>query len=87
MEYLEVEWVVDYEGIYWVNIVLECVLVIEMDMDLKNWVLGEVKFIWVWFFYNLVMLFGDVFLVDWVLVLSEYNLLRMLVVEVWVLIE
>lgn len=84
---LESEWAANYEGIYRANVVLEKVPAIQMDETIKAQILGEAKFIRAWFFYNLVTIFGDVPLVDHVLIPSEYTMGRSPASEVWALIE
>lgn len=84
---LESEWSANYEGIYRANVVLERVPPIEMDENLKQRILGEAKFIRAWNYYNLVIMFGGVPLVDHVLAPSEYKMARSSANEVWALIE
>lgn len=84
---LESEWAADYEGIYRANIVLEKIPAIDMNEDLKAEILGEAKFIRAWFFYNLVTMFGDVPLVDRVLLPSEYTMGSSPASDIWALIE
>ncbi|MBX2889423.1 MAG: RagB/SusD family nutrient uptake outer membrane protein [Saprospiraceae bacterium] len=84
---LESEWGANFEGIYRANVVLEKVPAIEMDRKLKARILGEAKFIRAWNFYNLVVMFGGVPLVDHVLAPSEYNMPRASADDIWNLIE
>ncbi len=84
---LESEWGANYEGIYRANVVLEKVPGISMDEKLKARILGEAKFIRAWNYYNLVVMFGGVPLVDHVLAPSEYNLPRADAAAIWDLIE
>ena len=84
---LEAEWSADYEGIYRANVVLEKVPPIEMDLDLKERILGEAKFIRAWNYYSLVIMFGGVPLADHVLAPSEYNMPRATAEEIWDFIE
>ncbi|GLR17637.1 RagB/SusD family nutrient uptake outer membrane protein [Portibacter lacus] len=86
-EYLQAEWEANYEGIYRANKVLEKVPGIEMDEQLKNRILGEAKFIRAWFHYNLVVIFGNVPLVDRVLAPSEYATPQSSPAELWPFIE
>jgi len=87
IDLLESEWGADYEGIYRANVVLEKVPNINMDEKLKARILGEAKFIRAWNYYNLVIMFGGVPLVDHVLAPSEYNIQRSTRDQIWDFIE
>jgi tetratricopeptide (TPR) repeat protein len=56
-------WANQYIGVHRANLVLDNVLNIEMDEDLKNQYLAEAKFLRAWYYFNLVKTFGDVPLV------------------------
>jgi starch-binding outer membrane protein, SusD/RagB family len=84
---LESEWAANYECIYRANVVLEKVPPIVMDEALKARILGEAKFIRAWNYYQLVVMFGGVPLVDHVLAPSEYQMARATDTKIWDLIE
>ncbi|MFK7936547.1 MAG: RagB/SusD family nutrient uptake outer membrane protein [Saprospiraceae bacterium] len=80
------EWKANYQGIYRANVALEKVPEIEMDIDVKERVLAEAKFLRAWYFYNLVTIFGGVPKADHVLAPSEYNMPRNEASEIWDLV-
>ena len=60
---LEYQWAILYEGITRANIVLAKVPAIEMDATLKERILAEAKALRAFYYFNLVIIFGDVPLV------------------------
>jgi len=68
-------WENQYIGIRRANLVLDNVVNIDMDNDLKSRYLAEAKFLRAWYYFNLVKTFGDVPLVT-SSELTEYNMTR-----------
>src|SRR6476660_8732708 len=60
---LEYQWAILYEGITRANIVLAKVPSIQMDAALKDRILAEAKALRAFYYFNLVIIFGDVPLV------------------------
>ncbi|MBX2843794.1 MAG: RagB/SusD family nutrient uptake outer membrane protein [Flammeovirgaceae bacterium] len=60
---VELAWANQYVGVHRANLVLDNVVNITMDDDLKNQYLAEAKFLRAWYYFNLVRTFGGVPLV------------------------
>ncbi len=60
---LEYEWTILYEGVTRANIVIARVPGISMDQTLKDRIISEAKALRAWYYFNLVIIFGDVPLV------------------------
>ncbi len=86
-DFLQGEWEANYEGIYRANKVLENVPNIEMNGQTKSEILGEALALRAYFHYNLVTIFGNIPVVDHVLLPSEYNIAQSSPSEAWALIE
>jgi len=86
-ELLSAEWLADYDGIYYANVVLENVPDIAMDPILQARILAEAKFIRAYNYYQLVTIFGGVPLVTATLSPEEDLIPRASEAEIWAQIE
>ena len=84
---LEAEWRADYVGVYRANVVLDKIPDMDIDVDLKERIIGEAKFIRAYFYYQLVTIFGDAPLITRPLAPSEYQQPRASASEIWALID
>ncbi len=86
-DFLQSEWVANYEGIFRANKVIENVPGIDMDANKRAAVVGEALALRAYFHYNLVTIFGNIPVVDHVLQPSEFNIAQSPPSEAWALIE
>lgn len=84
---LKNRWQAIYVGIFRANIVLDNVPDIDMDETLKARVIAEAKFIRALNYFNLVVAFGGVPLIDRQLEINEQNVPRSTTAETWAFIE
>ena len=67
------EWQTAYKGIAYCNIALENIPGIAMDSDTKDMLLGEIRFIRAYWYFNLTTMFGGVPLIDELLLQVNTN--------------
>lgn len=84
---LKNRWQAIYVGIFRANIVLDNVPDIDMDATLKARILAEAKFIRALNYFNLVVAFGGVPLIDRQMGIDEQNVPRSTTAETWAFIE
>jgi hypothetical protein len=71
--FFKARWYDSYKGIFRANILLEKILDIEMDENLKKQYIAEAKFLRGLFYFTLTISYGDVPLLTGVLTRDEYN--------------
>lgn len=86
-ELVESEWKSNYAGIARANLVLDKVPDIEMNATNQARIIAEAKFLRAWFYYSLVIMYGDVPLVTETLSPSNYNQPRTPAAQVWAQVE
>ncbi|UXX79807.1 RagB/SusD family nutrient uptake outer membrane protein [Reichenbachiella carrageenanivorans] len=80
-------WQAIYVGVFRANIVLDNVPDIDMDATLKARIIAEAKFLRALNYFNLVVAFGGVPLIDRQLGIDEQNVPRSTTAETWAFIE
>ncbi|MBT6174896.1 MAG: RagB/SusD family nutrient uptake outer membrane protein [Flavobacteriales bacterium] len=81
------EWQTAYKGIAYCNIALENIPGIDMDNDVKDMLIGEIRFIRSYWYFNLATMFGGVPIIEEVLAPSEYQQERSTEEQTWSFIE